>query len=227
VKRFIHGKAATPMQADLTISSLGSRYVPGKLHGPAGGWASMQLFASIVDLCEDAIISATTERVIMTWNNSAERILGYTADEIVEQPLALLLRGDDETDLKKQLARVRRGEHIGRYEAIWHSKDGKQIPVCVTCSPVCDTSNQVIGVSEIVREISDRERGERNERTNERLMVMGRLASRIAHEINNPLTSVTNLLFLLQRELLTDNATEYLSIAQRELGASVESRRNR
>jgi PAS domain S-box-containing protein len=177
----------------------------------------MDLFASIVKLCEDAIISMTIDGVVMSWNNSAERIFGYTAGEMVEQPLARLLRGDGETDLDKHLARLRSGEHTGRYEAIRHSKNGKQIPVCITCSPVCDTSNQVIGVSEIVREIPSSEQVERVERIDERLRSMGRLASRIAHEINNPLTSVTNLLFLLQRECLTANSAEYLSLAQREV----------
>jgi PAS domain S-box-containing protein len=177
----------------------------------------MDLFASIVKLCEDAIISMTIDGVVMSWNNSAERIFGYTAGEMVGQPLARLLRGDGETDLDKHLARLRSGEHTGRYEAIRHSKNGKQIPVCITCSPVCDTSNQVIGVSEIVREIPSSEQVERVERIDERLRSMGRLASRIAHEINNPLTSVTNLLFLLQREWLTANSAEYLSLAQREV----------
>jgi PAS domain S-box-containing protein len=177
----------------------------------------MDLFASIVNLCEDAIISMTIDGVVMSWNNSAERIFGYTAGEMVGQPIARLSRGDGETDLNKHLAKFRSGEHIGRYEAIRHSKNGKQIPVCVTCSPVCDTSNQVIGVSEIVREIPSSEQAERVEWINERLRAMGRLASRIAHEINNPLTSITNLLFLLQRECPTANSAEYLSLAQREV----------
>lgn len=195
----------------------GNRYSPAELHGSASDWAPLPPFASIVNLCEDAIISAALDGVVMTWNTSAERIFGYTAGEMVGQPLARLLRGDGETDLNRHLARLRSGEHIGRYEAIRHSKHGKQIPVHVTCSPVCDTANQVIGVSEIVREMQSSEQLERAERINERLRWMGRLASRIAHEINNPLASVTNLLFLLQRECLTANSAEYLSLAQREV----------
>ena len=59
MKLFIHGKAATPVQADLRIASPPSGQVPGELHGSATDWASMHLFASIVNRCEDAIISAT------------------------------------------------------------------------------------------------------------------------------------------------------------------------
>jgi two-component system CheB/CheR fusion protein len=205
------------MQADLTKSPPINWHIAGEFHGTASVWASAHLFASIVDLCEDAIISATTEGDIMTWNNTAERIFGYAADEMVGQPLARLLRGDAETDLRKRLARFRSGEHIDRYEVIRRGKYRKRIPVCVTCSPLRNASKEVIGISEFVREISDRERCEQIERTNERLMMMDRLASRIAHEINNPLTSVNNLLFLLQRENLTANAAEYVSLVQREV----------
>ena len=217
VKLFINGKAATPMQADLRIASPASRQVPGEFHGSASDWASMHLLASIVNRCEDAIISATIDGVVMTWNNSAERIFGYTAGDMVGQPLARLSGGDGENDLNKHLARLRSGEHIGCYETIRHSKNGKQIPVWVTCSPVCDTSNQVIGVSEIVREVSGSEQVERVERINERLRAMGRLASRIAHEINNPLTAVTNLLFLIQGDCLTADSAEHLIMAQGEI----------
>jgi PAS domain-containing protein len=101
VKLFIHGKALTSMQAGLRIASRGSPHVPGELHGSASDWASMDLFASIVNLCEDAIISMTIDGVVMSWNNSAERIFGYTAGEMVGQPIARLSRGDGETDLKQ------------------------------------------------------------------------------------------------------------------------------
>jgi PAS domain S-box-containing protein len=191
--------------------------VPREVRASANELSSLQLFASIVELCDDAVISATIAGVIMSWNKSAERIFGYTAGEIIGQPLTRLLRFDAGTDLERNLARIRRGERIGCYETIRYCKDGKQIPVCITCSPVCDASKQVIGLSEIVRKISNKRRAERPKRTNERLMVMGRLASRIAHEINNPLTSVTNLLFLLQKEFLTTNAAEYVTVAQREV----------
>lgn len=205
------------MQAGLRIASPESRHLPGELQSSASDWASMGLFESIVNRSEDAIISMTIDGLVMSWNSSAERIFGYRAGEMVGQPLARLLRGDGETDLNKRLARVRSGERIGCYEAVRHCKDGKQIVVCVTCSPVCDMSNQVVGVSEIVREIQSSEQLERVERIDDRLRSMGRLASRIAHEINNPLASVTNLLFLLQRECLTANSAEYLSLAQREV----------
>lgn len=205
------------MQAGLRIVSPASRQVTGDPHDSAGDWASMHLFASIVNRCEDAIISATIDGLVMTWNTSAERIFEYAASEMVGQRLARLSRSDGENELNQHLAKLQSGEHVGCYETIRHSKSGKRIPVCVTCSPVCDTSNQVIGVLEIVREVSSGEQVERVERTNEQLRAMGRLASRIAHEINNPLAAVTNLLFLIQGDSPTANSAEYLTLAQGEI----------
>lgn len=205
------------MQGDLGIAPSMNRHVPGEFPGSASDWAPTHVFASIVNRCGDAIISTTIDGVVMTWNNSAERIFGYTASEMVGQPLARLSPGDGEKELKKHIATLRNGEHIGCYETVRHAKDGKQIPVCVTRSQVCDTSDQVIGVSEIVREVSSSEHAERVERMDEHLRAMGWMASRIAHEINNPLAAVTNLLFLIKRDGLPANSVKYLSLAEGEI----------
>src|ERR1700761_4888216 len=92
VKHFVHGKAAAPMQVGLRIVPPGSGHVPGELRGSASDWASTDLFAAIFNLCEDAIVSATIDGIVTSWNNSAERIFGYTACEMLGQPLARLLQ---------------------------------------------------------------------------------------------------------------------------------------
>jgi signal transduction histidine kinase len=84
-------------------------------------------------------------------------------------------------------------------------------------SPLRGATNQIIGVAEISRDVSGREQAERNDRIHERLKAMARLASRLAHDINNPLTSVTNLLFLLETEVRTPEGARYVSVAHREL----------
>jgi signal transduction histidine kinase len=84
-------------------------------------------------------------------------------------------------------------------------------------SPLRDAATRIIGVSEISRDVSDRKQAERNDRIHERLKAMARLASRLAHDINNPLTSVTNLLFLLEKEVFSPEGAHYVSLAHREL----------
>jgi PAS domain S-box-containing protein len=180
-------------------------------------YESLQLLSSIVGSSDDAIVSATTHGRVTSWNSGAERIFGYTTQEMMGQPLMRLTRSADDNDLRWRLARIGLGERIGNYESVRYCKSGKEIPVSVTMSPLRGADNQIIGVTEISRDVSDREQAERNDRIHERLKAMARLASRLAHDINNPLTSVTNLLFLLEKQVWTPEGAHYVSVAQREL----------
>jgi PAS domain S-box-containing protein len=196
---------------------------PAVAHGtanvtiPAGQYESMQLLSSIVGSSDDAIISATLQGRVMSWNPGAERIFGYTTQEMMGQPLMRLAGSAADNDLWWRLARIDRGEGSGSYETVRCCKNGKHIPVSVTMSPLHDATSRLVGVAEISRDVSGRAQAERNDRVHERLRAMARLASRLAHDINNPLTSVTNLLFLLEREVLSPQGAHYVSIAHREL----------
>lgn len=184
---------------------------------PAAQYESMELLSSIVGSSDDAIISATLQGRVMSWNRGAERIFGYSTEEMMGQPLMRLTGSAANNDLRWRLAQVGRGEESGSYETVRCCKSGKHITVSVTMSPLRDTANRTIGVAEISRDVSGREQAERNDRVHERLKAMARLASRLAHDINNPLTSVTNLLFLLEKEVLSPDGAHYVSLAHREL----------
>ncbi len=184
---------------------------------PTAQYEFMRLLSSIVGSSEDAIVSATLQGRVMSWNRGAERIFGYTPQEMMGQPLMRLTGSAADKDLQCRLAQVGRGEESGSYETVRCCKSGKHIPVSVTMSPLRDAATRIIGVAEISRDVSDREQAERNDRIHERLEAMARLASRLAHDINNPLTSVTNLLFLLEKEVFSPEGAYYVSLAHREL----------
>src|SRR5439155_884243 len=119
-----------------------------------------QLLAAIVDSSDDAIVSKTLDGVIMSWNRGAERIFGYTAAEAVGQHIWLIIPEDRQAEEADVLARLRRGERIDHFETIRRSKDGRQIPISLTVSPVRDAQGTIIGASKVARDITDRKLAE-------------------------------------------------------------------
>jgi PAS domain S-box-containing protein len=117
--------------------------------------ASQQL-VSIVASSRDAIVSKDLNGIILTWNQGAERLFGYGADEAVGQPVAILIppdRLDEESDI---LARIRRGELVDHYETVRRHKDGHPLDISLTISPVRNTEGQIVGASKIARDITER-----------------------------------------------------------------------
>ena len=119
--------------------------------------------------------------------------------------------------MAKSLDRIRRGQHVDHYEAMRRCKDGREIPVSLTISGLRDSSGEFVGAVEIARDVSARKDAEMAIRTSEKLAGVSRMATSLAHDINNPLASVTNLLFLLENEELSEDGKQYLATAQREL----------
>jgi PAS domain S-box-containing protein len=116
--------------------------------------------AAIVDSSDDAIASKDLNGVITSWNTGAERLFGYTAQEVVGQPATLLMppeRFDEEKDI---LERIRRAEVIDHYETVRRRKDGTLFDASVTVSPIRNNQGQVIGASNIARDISERKHAE-------------------------------------------------------------------
>ncbi len=113
--------------------------------------------AAIVESSNDAIISKTTAGIVTSWNSAAQRIFGYTADEMIGQSVLTIVppeRIDEERDF---LARIAGGEQIQNRETFRLNKAGKAVAVSVTVSPIFGESNEIIGVSSIAREISERQ----------------------------------------------------------------------
>jgi PAS domain S-box-containing protein len=119
------------------------------------------LLASIIDSSDDAIISQDLSGIITSWNRSAERIFGYTRDEALGRPFAILIPSGRDAEERDILDRVKRGERVDHFETIRRRKDGALIDVSVTVSPMRDFTGEIVGASKIARDISEQKRGTR------------------------------------------------------------------
>ncbi|HEX7316974.1 MAG TPA: PAS domain S-box protein [Pyrinomonadaceae bacterium] len=117
--------------------------------------------AAIVESADDAIISKTLEGVITSWNNGAERIFGYTADEIIGKHVTILFPEDHIDEEPAILARIRAGERVEHYETVRRHKDGSIIEISLTISPIRAKDGRVIGASKIARDITEQRRAQR------------------------------------------------------------------
>jgi PAS domain S-box-containing protein len=119
-----------------------------------------QRLAAIVESSEDAIISKDLNGTIATWNQAAERLFGYRAEEVIGKPVTVLIppgRDDEELSI---LERIRRGERIEHYETVRQRKDGSLLDISLTISPIRDAKGNVVGASKIARDITRRKRVE-------------------------------------------------------------------
>lgn len=121
--------------------------------------------ASIVEFSDDAIVGMSLEGIIFSWNSGAERIYGYTADEVIGRPVFILAPSYDE--ITSNLERIRLGERINYYETVRVRKDFRRIQVSLTISPIRDASGKVIGASTVARDITGQKLIEEKLRTSE------------------------------------------------------------
>lgn len=114
--------------------------------------------AAIVTWSDDAIISKDLQGTVNSWNRAAERLFGYTAEEMVGQSISRLIPVDRQEEELEILARIARGEQIEHYETLRRRKDGTVFPISLTVSPLVDSKGHIIGVSKIARDISEGKR---------------------------------------------------------------------
>jgi PAS domain S-box-containing protein len=179
---------------------------------------AVQRLAAIVDSSDDVILSKDLNGIITSWNQGAVRVFGYTAEEMVGQSILKLIPEDLHSEEKEIIANIRAGRRVEHFETTRLTKDGRQIEVSLTVSPIKDPQGHVIGASKILRDVSDRRQMERSLIQAEKIAATGRMAATIAHEINNPLEAVMNLLYLLRSQIANEDGLNYLSMAEAELG---------
>ena len=121
---------------------------------------SEALLASIIACSDDAIISKDLKGSITSWNPAAEQLFGYSAQEAIGKPMAMLIPSDRSEEEPMILARIARGEMTDHFETVRLRKDGRAIDVSVTISPIRDGQGRVTGASKIIRDITDRKLGD-------------------------------------------------------------------
>src|SRR6202158_5174579 len=116
--------------------------------------------AAIVDSSEDAVIGKSLEGIVRTWNHGAQRIFGYSPEEMIGQTLSRLLPPGRDAEEPAILARIARGERVEPFETVRRRKNGQDFWVSVTISPIRDSRGRVTGASKVARDITDRKRAE-------------------------------------------------------------------
>ena len=154
--------------------------------------------AAIVDSTDDAIISKTLESVITSWNASAERMFGYTADEIIGETIYKLFPPDRYDEEPRILERLKRGERVTHFETQRLTKDGRLIDVSLTISPVKDPQGRIIGLSKIARDITEKKMDET--RKND-------FIGMVSHELKTPLTSLNAIVQVVNAKLKNSEDT--------------------
>jgi two-component system, cell cycle sensor histidine kinase and response regulator CckA len=162
--------------------------------------ATSARLAAIVESSEDAIISKTLEGMILDWNAAAERMYGFSYDQIVGQSIYLLVPDHLKAEEQSILERVARGEHVAHYETMRRRKDGSQIDVALTLSPIHATDGKIIGASSIQRDITERKRAEEALRQASKMEAIGALAGGLAHDFNNQLYAVSGFAHFISRD---------------------------
>jgi PAS domain S-box-containing protein len=184
--------------------------------------------AAIVESSDDAIVGKDLNGIVLSWNRAAERIFGYTADEMIGRSIRTIIPDDRQSEEDVVIARIHCGERVHHFETIRRRKDGTLLPISLTISPIRDPSGVVIGASKVARDITERKQAEA-ERA--RLLRVAQEASRLkddflatlSHELRTPLNAILGYTRMLRSGLIaTDKQGRALETIERNATSLTE-----
>jgi PAS domain S-box-containing protein len=166
---------------------------------------------AIVESSDDAIVSASLDGNIMSWNRAAGRIFGYAAEEVIGKPISILTPLDLSREEAETIASIKSGDHVKPYETFRQRKDGSRIQVALTVSPIHNGGGSLAGASYIARDITERKQLEQRLTQTQKLESLGALAGGLAHDFNNLLTGIMGNASLALQMRTTDAAEERIA----------------
>jgi PAS domain S-box-containing protein len=197
----------TPMH-DVNGRLVGAVNILVDISDRQGTERAAQQLSAIVESAEDAILAKDLNGVITSWNRGAERLFGYSADEMIGAPVTTLIP-DDRLDEEPQiLARIRAGERVEHFDTVRRRKDGSFIDIGLTISPIRNAAGQIVGASKVARDITDRRQAQEQQRL---------LLREMDHRVKNLFTIAGSVVALSARSARTP--AELASAVQERLGA--------
>jgi PAS domain S-box-containing protein len=188
---------------------------------------SRQRYLTTLESIGDAVISCNVDGRVQFMNVIAQTLTGWTSAEAIGQPLQdvfYIVNEETREIAENPVEKVRRLDHViglANHTALI-SRQGKEYVIDDSAAPIRDADGQITGIVLVFRDVTEHKRTQAALVAGEKLAVAGRLAATIAHEIHNPLDSVANLLFLLGAETDPTQRSEYLHLAQQELGRTMQ-----
>ena len=178
--------------------------------------AGLQRLAAIVESAEDAIVSEDLHGTILTWNPAAERFFGYRGEEMIGRDISQLIPENRPAEEAAVIEMARKGVRIQHYETIRHKKDGTPLAVSVTISPVRDAEGNILGVSKIMRDISERQRAEQRARMFSQEIVAAReeerrrVSSALHHDVGSLAVGMSAYLDAIEKDLRSGKPAQAL-----------------
>jgi len=184
-------------------------------------------FTALVESSDDAIVSKDLRSIVLSWNKGAERIFGYSAEEMIGYSIVQLLppdRLDEETEI---LTRLQRGERVEHYETVRRRKDSSLVDVSLTISPIRDVTGAIVGASKIARDITDqkealRKLAQANEQLKRADQMKAEFLATLSHELRTPLNAILGWVQILKDAATPDDLAEGLPIIERNVRAQAQ-----